>query len=638
MSNVAPTQVPILSFLNNAGRPNVGGSLLTQVGGVNYPTYQDPAGTIPLPNPIPLNSRGEISNSSGVSSQIFLEPGVTYTFTLYDPHGNQIWVAENIGAIIPIVVNSIAALETLPPAGLFSVFVTGYRTPSDGGGGTYSYSASTPQSSANGGTIIAAAGGVGCWILNLIGPVSIKQFGAYGDGAHSDDTAMTNWLSVLSPTIAGYAPAGTYNFSTQKVLPLLNGIRILGDGARQTVFQYTGVSTTNDLWVAGNGTTSLTGWSLSGFRFDSSTVMTAGAALHLELMESGNELFDIDVGLISGTTKNLYHGIWADNVNVFKYTRGNGHVQGDALRVNGSQTSAAGSDVFLDDLALLNSGIGLHIGGGQGGVYVGKVLGFGNTVNYQIDNALAAQGNRELFFSDLCVSDGCVNYGFYFNDTLATDAPVAMNADIASAGLSGTGGIGINMYVKSWPAGRITIGPGQLYNATSDGLRVDDTTCIISISPARHIFNNGGYGVNATAVTTGIYNDARYQSLNVLGNQSANVHNPSWQSFSTTVTATSGTITTLGTVDLFYQLAGGVCHFTADISITTNGTGAGSVNFTLPRAAVGFGNAYGKDNLTGKSLAGLVAASNVEALTFFDGTYPGADGCQLIVSGSYQYL
>jgi hypothetical protein len=85
---IAPT--PILQFFNNAGQPNVGGSVLTQVGGVNYATYQDAAGTIPLPNPIPLNSRGEISNSSGQSCQLFLVAGVTYVFTQYDPLGNQI--------------------------------------------------------------------------------------------------------------------------------------------------------------------------------------------------------------------------------------------------------------------------------------------------------------------------------------------------------------------------------------------------------------------------------------------------------------------------------------------------------------------------------------------------------------------
>ena len=86
-SSVSISPAPILQFFNNAGQPNSGGTVLTQVGGVNYATYQDAAGLIPLPNPIPLNSRGEISNSSGTSCQLFLTTGVTYTFTLYDANG-----------------------------------------------------------------------------------------------------------------------------------------------------------------------------------------------------------------------------------------------------------------------------------------------------------------------------------------------------------------------------------------------------------------------------------------------------------------------------------------------------------------------------------------------------------------------
>ena len=92
--NLAPT--PILQFFNNLGQPNVNGTLLTQVGGINYPTYQDALGNFPLPNPIPLNSRGEVSNASGISSQLFLQQNVTYTFTLFDAAGNQLNQSQTI--------------------------------------------------------------------------------------------------------------------------------------------------------------------------------------------------------------------------------------------------------------------------------------------------------------------------------------------------------------------------------------------------------------------------------------------------------------------------------------------------------------------------------------------------------------
>lgn len=88
--SVVACPTPVLQFFDNAGRPAAGGSVLTQVGGVNYPTYADSGGTIPLPNPIPLNSRGEVSTASGVTSQLFLAASTIYTFTLSDKNGNQL--------------------------------------------------------------------------------------------------------------------------------------------------------------------------------------------------------------------------------------------------------------------------------------------------------------------------------------------------------------------------------------------------------------------------------------------------------------------------------------------------------------------------------------------------------------------
>ncbi len=112
--------VPILSFLDNQGNPAVGGSVLTQVGGSNTATYQDVGLTTSLPNPIPLNSRGEVSTSGGASAQCFLTPNIVYTFTLYDVNGTQLWVAtyvngvqmnaESIGMLIyPLTAAEVAA-------------------------------------------------------------------------------------------------------------------------------------------------------------------------------------------------------------------------------------------------------------------------------------------------------------------------------------------------------------------------------------------------------------------------------------------------------------------------------------------------------------------------------------------------
>src|ERR1700688_2667646 len=106
--------LPVWQVFNNAGQPNVGGSVLFQVGGVNTAIFQDVGLTIPLPNPTFLNSRGEISNASGLSCQVFFTPNTVYVATVYDANGNQINQFSYINgiagpsqqSIIPVVDNS----------------------------------------------------------------------------------------------------------------------------------------------------------------------------------------------------------------------------------------------------------------------------------------------------------------------------------------------------------------------------------------------------------------------------------------------------------------------------------------------------------------------------------------------------
>ena len=91
--------VPILQFFDNTGKPAVGGSILTQVGGVNAATYSDVNLTTPLPNPIPLNSRGEASTAAGATAQVFLTPNTIYVFTISDAAGNVLDTPQYVDGI-----------------------------------------------------------------------------------------------------------------------------------------------------------------------------------------------------------------------------------------------------------------------------------------------------------------------------------------------------------------------------------------------------------------------------------------------------------------------------------------------------------------------------------------------------------
>ena len=201
-TSVSLSANPILQFFNNNGQPNSGGYVLTQVGGLNYATYQDSAGTIPLPNPIPLNSRGEVSNAAGVSCQLFLVTGVTYTFTQYDVGGNQINQATYV-------------------AGMSSAF-----------------SASLGASLI--GFIQAGTGAVTTDVqTKLRESVSVKDFGAKGDGVTDDTAALLAAIAFLTAGGKLYWPTGKYKYSSELRIGVSN-VTMYGDGIGLTVLQPVG--------------------------------------------------------------------------------------------------------------------------------------------------------------------------------------------------------------------------------------------------------------------------------------------------------------------------------------------------------------------------------------------------------------
>jgi hypothetical protein len=104
------------------------------------------------------------------------------------------------------------------------------------------------------------------------------------------------------------------------------------------------------------------------------------------------------------------------------------------------------------------------------------------------------------------------------------------------------------------------------------------------------------------------------------------------------VTSSTGTITTVGTVSGWYRKIGGIVTVFADATITTNGTGAGYINIAgLPFTSTAAGAVNGKETATEKALAGFLSngTTTLTHITFYDGTYPGANGNRFLVACSY---
>jgi hypothetical protein len=172
-----------------------------------------------------------------------------------------------------IEVATVAALKALATASFSNGDVAkarGYGATNDGGDGDYVW---TPTSAAadNAGTVIAPNAGTGRW-LRLCGlAVSVRWFGARGDGVTDDSAAIAAAL-VVAQAVGGsvHVPSGTYLVTRQGTFPVVGypagtipyvfritaPVRIYGDGTAQTKFlvpMHTGSNANLFLFTATQG-------------------------------------------------------------------------------------------------------------------------------------------------------------------------------------------------------------------------------------------------------------------------------------------------------------------------------------------------------------------------------------------------
>ena len=111
-----------------------------------------------------------------------------------------------------------------------------------------------------------------------------------------------------------------------------------------------------------------------------------------------------------------------------------------------------------------------------------------------------------------------------------------------------------------------------------------------------------------------------------------------WTVIAPTVNASSGTFVAVSGAGRYCQV-GKIVFIEISVTVTTNGTAAGSVIVVLPVTA-GPANQQivgGDIGLTGKMLRGTITADSTSLIiVFYDGTYPGANGAVLNLSGSYE--
>lgn len=168
-------------FFTDSGVPLTGGKLYTYTAGTTTPatTYTTSAGNVAQANPIVLDSAGRVPN------EIWLTEGATYKFVLKTSTDTTIATWDNIPSL-----NDLSALT--------------------GSGGSASVGYINVGTGATATTVQA----------RLRQTISVKDFGATGDGTTDDTTAISNARAyAASAAAAGNVveivwPAGRYKYTT----------------------------------------------------------------------------------------------------------------------------------------------------------------------------------------------------------------------------------------------------------------------------------------------------------------------------------------------------------------------------------------------------------------------------------------
>ena len=174
-------------FLDDSGNPLTGGLLYIYQAGTTTPvtTYTSSSGTVANTNPVVLDAAGR------VPEQIWLDTAYTYKFVLKNSVGSTVWTKDNIPSTAAITSIS-SALVGFVQAGAGAVT----RTAQD----------------------------------KMRETVSVKDFGAVGDGVADDTVAIHAAInSVITKNGSVFFPAGRYRVTSGYTNSTNNSVSLVGE-------------------------------------------------------------------------------------------------------------------------------------------------------------------------------------------------------------------------------------------------------------------------------------------------------------------------------------------------------------------------------------------------------------------------
>lgn len=490
--------------------------------------------------------------------------------------------------------------------------------------------------------------------------VSVTDFGAVGDGT-TDDSAAINAAIASNRNI--YFPAGTYLIASSVRVVSKSNVVLQGAGVDVAIIKCSPSAT---FTLPALDIRTSTNVYVNGLTLDSNSNASLGSVTNnLSIVFF---LACTDTAFSDSKILHSYVGVAINSCTRFRIERN--YLRKDAIATTRNYNINCSSNVSVSSQGEINDNFCLNSGSG----FIGAEINISRNqfIYNSYGAAIATFGNGAsgttpgLFYGKYFISDNLCRSG------TQRDADGFMVAGMEIAGgysriqnntIHDNAGEGIRLFAyQSICTGNIVFGNGTGLDGTfrQSGITAWDATTIpgynasYSLISGNRCFDNasgtqlyGYYEQQSTLVgmtvqdnnldnnVTGPYVLASSKALNTYDFNTVVNYTP-------TMISTAGTITTVGAIQGQYFLKGRIVYFQAQGTITTNGTGAGSIQISLPIQASSTATSrwvvLGRgDAISGNSLIGVIAAGGLQVvLTNYDATYPGANGERIAVTGWYQ--
>lgn len=469
--------------------------------------------------------------------------------------------------------------------------------------------------------------------------INAGPFNAKGDG--TDETARINdWKAegLLGYELEG--GSGTYGTTETLDFGAFDGMTVRMAGSKLSRFMYLGGVASTTLLDIGSASVG-TYMDLSGFAVDSAIAMNSSSRTFiLRNPHQGSRIFDVKPGSLNpDASANVWHGFLIDRPRQgVTLDLGTFRTNGTAIEVKGDGTTSVGADLAIIGLPVILGGDkAVHLSGGMGGVYIPKMLAYGNNYGLVMDRTGVDRANREVILGGACIFDAQYIAHIYCdqpdgadpadNDRLfITDSAFCSGAGFID-GLPATG-----VWIKSAPGATWLMNGKFIKSPTEDAILYEDASCKLRGDDGCYIGLTGRDGIRSTVSTNNIsWKSELFESITGL-RMSDNIRYGTSASMS--VAASSGAIGSASATMRYTRPGNFFETSNLRVAVASVGTATGPLLVTMP-FTVKDGVAFsGSNETTGAPVgARMLANTNILVINAIGGGIPATTGEVITLTG-----